>query len=95
MLIDANSKQFQCKAMLKLSIANAESQYLCLCLLYALQQYFLKCSGFIDPRFMKYLKNAYSWVAIKSERPFSLVIIHFQNGMPLYVDCLKAACQKI
>ena len=95
MLIDANSKQFQCKAMLDLSIANAESQYLCLCLLNALKQYFLKCSGFINPRFMKNFKNADSWVAIKSERPFSLVEIHLQYGMPLYIDCLKAACQKI
>ena len=54
-----------------------------------------KQAGFINPRFMKNLKNAYSWVAIKSERPFSLVEIYLQYGMPLYVDCLKAACQKI
>ena len=73
-----------------------KSQFLCLCFLYVLQLYFLKCMlRFIDPRFMKYLKNAYSSVAIKSERPFSLVEIHLQFGMPLYVDCLKAACQKI
>ena len=72
-----------------------KSQFLCLCFLYVLQLYFLKCLGFIDPRFMKNLKNAYSRVAIKSERLFSIVTIHFQYGMPLYVDCLKAACQKI